>query len=608
MKRLLLFCLLLIPAALMGQNVWGLNGVLHSDISAETRQIKMLDSTTNQLIFCLFDSTKNRGLLWIERSVSFKNRSMILVARDSGGRSSATGISLQARDSSNAVQLAELDVLANGDIRFGRSAGNYGKFDSLGLHLRSSIGYIWADSNYAYFVRWNGQKDTLNKAGSYSGGGGGSAGWARDSIALTVRNLYAGDRVFVITAYGDTTSFSSYTDQFNVIGKETVTGDLTVFGKITTKSVFIFHSNGSGTDGQLSANVTTSPKWSLPDSSGTLALLSNVVAMKKQQIIDTLNHAYIGSITLTSAYVFSGGISNTTISGTSVFTGSGGINLTGGNIKAQTAGTFLDVGYSGTFHVNDAGQVTMGVWNGTALTSTYVVSLPWSKITTTPTTRNGYGITDVPLTDGTSATGTWSINVTGSSSYATSAGSAGYATSAGSATNAGYATTAGSASANDVYAWAKASTKPSYTASEVGLGNVTNNAQWYSGNHPTTVSGYGITDMSSQSVSYAATAGAATTASTATTAGDLTGVLGYTHGGTGSSTLGNAGKFIVSAGTYMYAGSYGAADFTLQNLYGLTDVPTSRSNLGLGGGATGTIDLTICSTINVTNGIITGWH
>jgi hypothetical protein len=30
--------------------------------------------------------------------------------------------------------------------------------------------------------------------------------------------------------------------------------------------------------------------------------------------------------------------------------------------------------------------------------------------------------------------------------------------------------------------------------SDVGLGNVTNNTQWYSGNHPTTLSGYGITD------------------------------------------------------------------------------------------------------------------
>lgn len=46
----------------------------------------------------------------------------------------------------------------------------------------------------------------------------------------------------------------------------------------------------------------------------------------------------------------------------------------------------------------------------------------------------------------------------------------------------------------NIYSWARQNTKPSYTASEVGLGNVTNNAQWYSGNHPTTTSAYGLPD------------------------------------------------------------------------------------------------------------------
>lgn len=96
-----------------------------------------------------------------------------------------------------------------------------------------------------------------------------------------------------------------------------------------------------------------------------------------------------------------------------------------------------------------------------------------------------------------------------------------------SAKNVLYATTAGTASANDVYAWAKALVKPTYTASEVGLGNVTNESKAtmftnptftgtatgafsgsLSGNattatnvawsgitsKPTTLSGYGITD------------------------------------------------------------------------------------------------------------------
>jgi hypothetical protein len=40
-----------------------------------------------------------------------------------------------------------------------------------------------------------------------------------------------------------------------------------------------------------------------------------------------------------------------------------------------------------------------------------------------------------------------------------------------------YATTAGGAPATDVYAWAKAATKPTYTATDVGLGNVTNESK-----------------------------------------------------------------------------------------------------------------------------------
>jgi hypothetical protein len=59
------------------------------------------------------------------------------------------------------------------------------------------------------------------------------------------------------------------------------------------------------------------------------------------------------------------------------------------------------------------------------------------------------------------------------------------------ADSAAYANEAGTAPASDVYAWAKASTKPTYTKSEVGLGNVDNTAD------------------ANKSVSYATTAGSA---------------------------------------------------------------------------------------------------
>ena len=57
--------------------------------------------------------------------------------------------------------------------------------------------------------------------------------------------------------------------------------------------------------------------------------------------------------------------------------------------------------------------------------------------------------------------------------------------------------------ASDVYSWAKASTKPSYTKSEVGLGNVDNTAD------------------ANKSVKYATSAGSASSATTATTASKL---------------------------------------------------------------------------------------
>ena len=74
-------------------------------------------------------------------------------------------------------------------------------------------------------------------------------------------------------------------------------------------------------------------------------------------------------------------------------------------------------------------------------------------------------------------------------SYGGNAATASYADSAGNADSATYAKSAGSAPASDVYSWAKASTKPSYSKSEVGLGNVDNTAD------------------SAKSVRYAASAG-----------------------------------------------------------------------------------------------------
>lgn len=47
------------------------------------------------------------------------------------------------------------------------------------------------------------------------------------------------------------------------------------------------------------------------------------------------------------------------------------------------------------------------------------ISVAWADITGKPTTRDGYGITDVPKTDGTGASGTWGISISGNAATAT---------------------------------------------------------------------------------------------------------------------------------------------------------------------------------------------
>lgn len=78
---------------------------------------------------------------------------------------------------------------------------------------------------------------------------------------------------------------------------------------------------------------------------------------------------------------------------------------------------------TGTWGISISGNaatVTNGVYStGSYVNPAWIVSLPWSKITTTPTTRDGYGITDVPKTDGTGATGTWGIGISGNAATAT---------------------------------------------------------------------------------------------------------------------------------------------------------------------------------------------
>lgn len=50
--------------------------------------------------------------------------------------------------------------------------------------------------------------------------------------------------------------------------------------------------------------------------------------------------------------------------------------------------------YVGQSSIVILGTITTGVWNGTAVTNAFINSVAWTKITSTPTTIAGYGITD----------------------------------------------------------------------------------------------------------------------------------------------------------------------------------------------------------------------
>ena len=125
--------------------------------------------------------------------------------------------------------------------------------------------------------------------------------------------------------------------------------------------------------------------------------------------------------------------------------------------------------------------------------------------------------------------------------------------------------TVGSAPASDVYAWAKAATKPTYTATEVGLGNVTNESKATMFSSPTFT---GTTAMSSATVSSAPSAN--------------TDVVNKTYSDSGVQTLTNKrvqSRVLVAASDTTFAvnaDSYDAAEMVMTGAAGtlLISAPT----------------------------------
>ena len=156
-----------------------------------------------------------------------------------------------------------------------------------------------------------------------------------------------------------------------------------------------------------------------------------------------------------------------------------GDTTTGGTgSDAGTSGTVIGVVVNGKSYEDEAnGMLDLStLMNQYALTSAIPSLEGYAKIADVSAALTGYQplITasnklDYSLIANTPTIPTNNNQLTNGAGYITSSGSCAYATSA------------GSAPASDVYAWAKASTKPSYSFSEIT-------------SKPTTLSGYGITD------------------------------------------------------------------------------------------------------------------
>lgn len=112
--------------------------------------------------------------------------------------------------------------------------------------------------------------------------------------------------------------------------------------------------------------------------------------------------------------------------------GTWGINVSGNAAtatKLATVRTINGVDFDGTGDITITAAASSVAWaDVTGKPSTFTPSAhthAWADITSgKPTTRNEYGITDVPLVDGSGSYGTWGISITGNAATASSAVSA----------------------------------------------------------------------------------------------------------------------------------------------------------------------------------------
>ena len=228
--------------------------------------------------------------------------------------------------------------------------------------------------------------------------------------------------------------------------------------------------------------------------------------------------------------------------------------LTDAGTLTTTTGAFTNLSSTNTITGSISGNaatVTNGVYTtGSYANPSWIASLGWSKITGTPTTTSGYGITDAITT---ANIGSQSVN------YANTAGSASTATSASSVP------------------WSGITSKPT-TLSGFGItdgvstGGSYANPSWLTSlawskitGTPTTIAGYGITDAVSTSGSYAdpswitSLAGSKITGNISGSAANVTGVVAIANGGTNQTAYATSGT-----GTRVLVYDQGLGKFDVQ--------------------------------------------
>ena len=348
--------------------------------------------------------------------------------------------------------------------------------------------------------------------------------------------------VVTVTLTGDVTGTANTTLTELASGTVSVATTAKTNLALTTPLIGSGGANFSGsTSGQLNLKATAAAGSgviiTLPATTGTVVTTGDSLTVTNAMLAGSIANSKLSNSSVTVS-------AGTGLSGGGAVSLGSSITLTNTGVTSVAAGTGISVNAStGAVTVTHGSTSTLsGAQGGNGISSITVdafghvtavgtSALPYA--TESYVTSRGYiTAAQVPaqtFSSITTALGYTPYNSTNPTGYITSSALAGYATetyvttrgyitSAGScayATNAGYASSAGSAPASDVYSWAKASTKPSYTKSEVGLGNVDNTAD------------------ANKSVNYATSAGTATNQS----------------GGSVSATT-------VTTSSYIYSGSY----------------------------------------------------